>query len=72
MLSRDGIEWWGERRSLPISVGEAFAQPDDTVESLLQRALKSLETASAWRTNSASAPNGSPSNGSPSKGSSGS
>jgi len=72
MLSGDGIEWWGERRSLPVSVGEACALPDDTVESLLQRVQKSLEAASAWRTNSASASNGSSSNGSPSKGSSGS
>ena len=72
MLSRDGIEWWGERRSLPISVGEAFAQPDDTVESLPQRALKSLETACAWRTGADSARNSSPSDGTPSKGSSGS
>ena len=32
MLSGDGIEWWGERRSLPVSVGEACALPDDTVE----------------------------------------
>ena len=52
-LSGDGIEWWGERRSLPISVGEAFAQPDDTIEALLQRLQKSLDSASAWRTNAA-------------------
>jgi len=72
MLSGDGIEWWGERRSLPVAVGEASAQPDDTVESLLQRAQKSLEEASAWRTKAASASDGSSSSGSPSKGSSGS
>ncbi len=66
-LSGDGIEWWGERRSLPIAVGEASAQPDDSVESLTQRAQKSLESASAWRTSPVSA-----SNGSPPKGSSGS
>ncbi len=67
MLSGDGIEWWGERRSLPVAVGEASAQPDDSVESLMQRVQKSLESATAWRTSPASA-----SNGSPSKGSSGS
>ena len=72
ILSGDGIEWWGERRSLPVAVGEASAQPGDTVEALMQRVQKSLEAASAWRTNSAPASNGSSCNGSPSKGSSGS
>lgn len=67
ILAGDGIEWWGERRSLPFSVGEASAQPGDTIESLLERVQKSLETASAWRTQAASA-----SNASSSKGSSGS
>lgn len=65
VLSGDGIEWWGERRSLPISVGEAFAQPDDTIESLLLRLQKSLDSASAWRTNAASAAGSSPSTGAP-------
>jgi diguanylate cyclase (GGDEF)-like protein len=27
MLARDGIEWWGERRSLPVSIGEAAHNP---------------------------------------------
>ena len=48
-LAGQSIEWWGERRSLPVSIGEAVAQPDDTIESLLQRAQKSLDAASAWR-----------------------
>lgn len=69
MLAGDGIEWWGERRSLPISVGDASAQPDDTVEALIERMQKSLETASAWRTLAASASSGSASRGSPSSGS---
>lgn len=55
LLAGDGIEWWGERRSLPISIGEASAQPDDTVETLLERAMKSLEAASSWRANASSA-----------------
>ena len=55
MLAADGIEWWGERRSLPVSIGHATAQADDTVESLMERVQKSLETASAWRTQAASA-----------------
>jgi len=55
LLSGDGIEWWGERRSLPVSIGYATAQADDSVESLMERVRKSLETASAWRTRAASA-----------------
>jgi diguanylate cyclase (GGDEF)-like protein/PAS domain S-box-containing protein len=70
MVSGDGIEWWGERRSLPISVGEASALPDDSVESLLRRIQQSLENVSAWRTKASSVSNGS--HGSPLKGSSGS
>jgi diguanylate cyclase (GGDEF)-like protein len=58
MLAGDGIEWWGERRSLPFSIGHAAAQPDDTVESMMERVQKSLETAAAWRTNAASASSG--------------
>jgi diguanylate cyclase (GGDEF)-like protein/PAS domain S-box-containing protein len=48
MLANDGIEWWGERRSLPVSIGEAAAQSGDSVDSLMDRAQKSLEAASAW------------------------
>jgi diguanylate cyclase (GGDEF)-like protein len=55
MLSSDEIEWWGERRSLPISIGHATAQANDTVESLIERVNKSLETAAAGRTRAASA-----------------
>ncbi len=55
-LSNDGIEWWGERRSLPICIGEASAQPDDSVDSLIDRAQESLEAASVWRTGAVSAP----------------
>lgn len=68
LLAGDGIEWWGERHSLPVSIGQASAQPDDTVESLMQRVQKSLETASAWRTNAVSSSDRSCSSGSPSKG----
>ena len=58
MLSRDGIEWWGERRSLPVSIGEAAAQSEDTVDSLIERAQKALEAAAAWRGHGASAASG--------------
>lgn len=58
MIAADGIEWWGERRTLPISIGQATAQPDDSVESLLERAQKSLEIASASRNHATSAASG--------------
>ncbi len=47
MLSNDSIEWWGERRSLPVSIGHATVQPADSSESLIARAQQSLESASA-------------------------
>jgi diguanylate cyclase (GGDEF)-like protein/PAS domain S-box-containing protein len=47
MLAGEGIEWWGERRSLPVFVGASTAQTGDTVESLLHRVLASLEAALA-------------------------
>jgi diguanylate cyclase (GGDEF)-like protein/PAS domain S-box-containing protein len=60
ILAGDGIEWWGERHSLPFSIGEAAALPDDTVESLIERAQKSLDAASGTRTHAASAASASP------------
>jgi diguanylate cyclase (GGDEF)-like protein/PAS domain S-box-containing protein len=58
MLASNGIEWWGERRSLPVSVGQATAQPGDTIESLMERAQKSLEAASAIHARAAAATSG--------------
>ena len=58
MIAADSIEWWGERRTLPISIGQATVQADDSAESLLERAQKSLETASASRNQAASAASG--------------
>ena len=55
MLANDGIEWWGERRSLPVSIGQAAVRPDDTLESLIARAQQSLDADTAWRAPSASA-----------------
>jgi len=54
IAANDGIEWWGERRSLAICVGETSALPGDSVESLIGRAQKSLEAATAWRTRAVS------------------
>jgi diguanylate cyclase (GGDEF)-like protein/PAS domain S-box-containing protein len=54
-LAGEGIEWWGERRSLPVSIGGTIAQPDDTAESIVERAQKSLDSASAWRSHASDA-----------------
>ena len=64
MLASNAIEWWGERRSLPISIGQATAQTADTVESLMERAQKSLAAASAGNARAATAPSGTQSSGS--------
>jgi len=55
MLANDGIEWWGERRSLPVCIGQASVRPADTLESLINRAQQSLDADTAWRAPSASA-----------------
>jgi diguanylate cyclase (GGDEF)-like protein/PAS domain S-box-containing protein len=64
MLATDGIEWWGERRSLPVSIGQATAQPGDTIELLMERTQKSLDAAPTARARTAVAggnqPAGSP------------
>ena len=54
-LAGEGIEWWGERHSLPVSIGHASSQDQDTIDAVLERAQKSLEAASAWRTRSSTA-----------------
>lgn len=48
-LAGEAIEWWGERHSLPVTIGGAIAQPGDTMESLLERVQKSLAASSSWR-----------------------
>jgi diguanylate cyclase (GGDEF)-like protein/PAS domain S-box-containing protein len=48
-LARESIEWWGERRSLPVSIGEAIIQPEEALESFIERAQKSLDAASGRR-----------------------
>ncbi len=49
MLANDFIEWWGERRSLPVGIGDALVQPGDSFESILDRTQKSLDADAAWR-----------------------
>ena len=55
MLANDSIEWWGERRSLPVSAGEATPEPGDTAESILDRSRKSLDQQSQWLTRATAA-----------------
>ena len=59
-LAGEAIEWWGERRSLPVTIGEATAQAADTVESLLERLQRSIESCSAWRLSSTGISSASP------------
>jgi diguanylate cyclase (GGDEF)-like protein/PAS domain S-box-containing protein len=41
MLAGEGIEWWGEKRSLPISIGQASVQPGDSTETMIRRVQES-------------------------------
>lgn len=50
MLANDGIEWWGEKRSLAVSIGRAAAQPGDSSESMLERARQNMQTVSTSKT----------------------
>jgi len=59
MLAGDAIEWWGERRSVPLSIGHATAQPGDTVEALMERAQNSLSESTLGRLQTVSAASGS-------------
>jgi diguanylate cyclase (GGDEF)-like protein/PAS domain S-box-containing protein len=36
-LAGQGIEWWGERRCLPVSIAQTAIEAEDTIESLLAR-----------------------------------
>lgn len=47
VVSCAGLHWWGDELSVTTSVGEAIAQPGDTMESLLQRAQIVLAQAAA-------------------------
>ena len=48
-LAGESIEWWGERRSLPVSIGEAVPNAEEKIESVIERVQKSLDAASSWR-----------------------
>jgi len=53
MLANDGIEWWGEKRSLVVSIGNAVSEPNDTSESMLKRARPIVKTISPQVSHSA-------------------
>jgi diguanylate cyclase (GGDEF)-like protein/PAS domain S-box-containing protein len=52
-----GLQWWGDELSATISLGYSAAQTRDTIESLLERAQRSLEAKSASCVLAASAGN---------------
>jgi PAS domain S-box-containing protein/diguanylate cyclase (GGDEF)-like protein len=53
ILANDGVEWWGEKRSLTVLIGQAVARPGDTAESTLERALHNMPGGSAQNVQSA-------------------
>jgi len=59
-LAGIGIEWWGEKRSLPVSMGQASAQPGDDLASVMDRVRQSLPSASAGQASAAAQAGSSP------------
>jgi GGDEF domain-containing protein len=49
LLSDCSIAWWGERRSVPMSIGQATMQTGDTSASLMRRVEQSLNAVSHAR-----------------------
>lgn len=45
ILAGQAIEWWGERRSLPVFIGASTPEAGDTMHTVLQRVQTSLEAA---------------------------
>lgn len=41
MVANDGVEWWGEKRTLPVSIGHTSATPGDAIETMLARVQQS-------------------------------
>ena len=58
LLANDFIDWWGERRSLPVSIAEATVQAEDTLQSILDRTQESLDHASEWLSRASAAQDG--------------
>jgi PAS domain S-box-containing protein/diguanylate cyclase (GGDEF)-like protein len=59
MLAAEGIEWWGERRSLPVLIVATAAATGDTVESVVQRLHKLLPAGSGCEPGNAGCAGGS-------------
>ena len=47
MISQSEVEWWGDRFAVTVSLGGASCRPDDTLESLVERAEKGLVVSAA-------------------------
>jgi diguanylate cyclase (GGDEF)-like protein len=58
LVTNAGLHWWGDRVEVSTLIGEAAAQPDDTLESLLSRAEAALKKISGRRATAASASGG--------------
>jgi PAS domain S-box-containing protein len=59
MLAAEGIEWWGERRSLPVLIVATAAETGDTGESVVQRLQKLLPGGSGCASGNAGSARGS-------------
>ena len=63
MLENDGIEWWGEKRSVSFSVGQTAARPGDTSDSMLDRARQRMQVSSMQKASVAKSAQGASSSG---------
>jgi diguanylate cyclase (GGDEF)-like protein/PAS domain S-box-containing protein len=50
LVAGAGIHWWGEQLSIVTSIGYAEAETGDTIESLVERAQRSLKPAAISKT----------------------
>ncbi|HTQ55436.1 MAG TPA: PAS domain S-box protein [Bryobacteraceae bacterium] len=47
LVKMAAVPWWGDRLSVTVSMGGAMVEPDDTAESLVERASRALEAGRA-------------------------
>jgi two-component system cell cycle response regulator len=52
MISQSEVEWWGDRFAVTAALGGTWCRPDDTLESLVNRAEQSLALSEAAGGNS--------------------
>ncbi|MGA9798978.1 MAG: diguanylate cyclase [Terriglobales bacterium] len=43
VLHHEGVQWWGDKLLVTTTLGSTAVEPEDTIESLLQRAERSLQ-----------------------------